>query len=223
MDVDEPARPLCRAGSDGVERYRLQGAVVAGTVPLLAGAAALAATTSGTLDLALVTAVLGWAWYALCRSFLLELSAAALTRGLVLGGRFLPGATVIALDAITAVHTDWRRPGDHSALETIVRDREGRAIRFSTAMGLHRYWACLAAVVGAAPQAARSGVTGAVLADGPPARRHAVSAALTAGALALVLAAMVAVHYLWAQGRSSHARQLEAAPDVSASPAAAGR
>jgi hypothetical protein len=90
-------------------------------------------------------------------------------------------------------------------------------------MGLDRYWVCLAAVVRAAPRAARSGVTEAVLADGPPAHRHAVSAALTAGALALVLAAMVAVHYLWAQGRSSHARQLEAAPGVSASPGGADR
>jgi hypothetical protein len=224
MDVDEPARPLSRAEGDrAAERYRLQGAVVAWTVPLLTGAAALAATTLGAVDLALVTVVLGWGWYALCRSTLLELSATALTRGIVLGGTFLPGATVIALDAIVAVHTDWRRPGDHSALETVVRDREGRAIRFSTAMGLDRYWACLATVVRAAPRAARSGVTEAVLADGPPARRHAVSAALTAGALALVLAAMVAVHYLWAQGRSSHARQLEAVPGVSASPGAADR
>jgi hypothetical protein len=95
-------------------------------------------------------------------------------------------------------------------LETAVRDHEGRTINLSTAMGLPAYWACLAEIVRRAPGAARSGLTDAVLADGPPARHHVVSAIGTAAALALVLAAVVTVHYLLAQGRSSLARDLEA-------------
>ena len=59
------------------------------------------------------------------------------------------------------------------------------------------------------PAAARSGLTDAVLADGPPSRHHVVSALGTAAGLSLVLAALVAVHALWAQGRSSLARDLE--------------
>ncbi|MEX2221239.1 MAG: hypothetical protein WEG40_05505, partial [Candidatus Rokuibacteriota bacterium] len=39
---------------------------------------------------------------------------------------------------------------------------------------------------------------------------HVVAATRTAAALALVIAAFVIVHYLWAQGRSSIARDLEA-------------
>jgi hypothetical protein len=76
-------------------------------------------------------------------------------------------------------------------------------------MGLAAYWACLADIVRRAPAAARSGLTNSVLADGPPTPRHLASALGTAAGLALVLAALVAVHALWAQGRSSLARDVE--------------
>jgi hypothetical protein len=77
-------------------------------------------------------------------------------------------------------------------------------------MGFQSYWACLAEIVRQAPWAARPGLTDAVLAGGPPARRDVIAATKTAGALALILAAMVGVCYLWAQGRSSLSRDLEA-------------
>jgi hypothetical protein len=61
-----------------------------------------------------------------------------------------------------------------------------------------------------------------VLAEGPPGRRGFLSAAATAGALALVVVAVVGVHYLWAQGRSSVVRLQD--PDRPPEPGApAGR
>jgi hypothetical protein len=109
------------------------------------------------------------------------------------------------------VRTGWRRPGDDSALETVVCDREGRVIRLSTAMGLAAYWACLAEIVRRAPDAARIGLTDRVLAEGPPTRQDLVAAARIAVTLALILAAIAAVHYVWAQGSSTLARDLERA------------
>jgi hypothetical protein len=53
-------------------------------------------------------------------------------------------------------------------------------------------------------------LTDAVLADGPPDRRHSLSALATAGALALVLVALVGLHYWWSQGRSYLSRYLDA-------------
>jgi hypothetical protein len=124
-------------------------------------------------------------------------------------GVFGARATVIAWSAVAEVHTDWRRPDGDLALETTVRDQEGRTIRLSTAMGLAAYWACLADIVRYASAARRSGLTDVVLAEGRPARHCIASAIGTAAGLALVLAALVTVHYLWAQGRSSLVRDLE--------------
>jgi hypothetical protein len=160
-------------------------------------------------EVAIGAAALGWAVYWLMRSVVVEVSSTCLTRGLLGMGAFRARTTSIPWSAVAEVHTAWCRPGDDFALETAVRDRVGRSIRLSTAMGLASYWACLAEIVRHAPAAARSGLTDAVLADGPPSRRHVVSALGTAAGLALILAALVAVHALWAQGRSSLARDLE--------------
>jgi hypothetical protein len=145
----------------------------------------------------------------LTRGVVLEISGPGLSRGLLGAGVFRGRAPVMAWSTVTEVHTAWCRPGDDFALETVVRDRDGGSIRLSTAMGLAAYWSCLDEIVRRAPRAARSGLTDSVLADGPPTRRHLVSALGTAAGLALVLAAAVAVHALWAQGRSSLARDLE--------------
>jgi hypothetical protein len=64
-------------------------------------------------------------------------------------------------------------------------------------------------VVGHVPEAHRSGLTEAMLVEGPPRRREVCAAAVVAGGLALVLVALVGVFYVWAQGRSSLARYLE--------------
>jgi hypothetical protein len=190
-------------------RYPVVGGAPAWYLPLLAAVLGAGAVAFEALDVAIGAAALGWAAYRLTRSVVVEVSPTGLTRGLLGLGAFRARTISIPWGAVAEVHTAWSRPGDDFALETAVRDREGRTIRVSTAMGLAPYWACLAEIVRYAPPAARSGLTDAVLADGPPSRHHLVSALGTAAGLALVLAAFIAVHALWAQGRSSLARDLE--------------
>ncbi|HSE03866.1 MAG TPA: hypothetical protein VLK35_06890 [Methylomirabilota bacterium] len=190
-------------------RYPLLGGPAAWYLPLVAAVLAAGAVAYQAFDLAIGAAGLGWVAHRLIRSAVVEVSGPGLTRGLLGLGAFRTRTTVMAWSAVTEVHTAWGRPGDDFALETVVRDREGRTIGLSTAMGLAAYWACLADIVRHAPAAARTGLTNRVLADEPPTRRHLVSALGTAAGLALVLAALVAVHALWAQGRSSLARDLE--------------
>jgi hypothetical protein len=192
-----------------VRRYPLIGGPAAWYLPLLGAVLGIGAVAFEAFEVAIGAAALGWAVYWLMRSVVVEVSSTCLTRGLLGMGAFRARTTSIPWSAVAEVHTVWCRPGDDFALETAVRDRVGRSIRLSTAMGLASYWACLAEIVRHAPAAARSGLTDAVLADGPPSRRHVVSALGTAAGLALILAALVAVHALWAQGRSSLARDLE--------------
>jgi hypothetical protein len=190
-------------------RIPVVGGIAAWYVPLVTTTLALGALGLGLLDLAVAVGVAGFVAQSLLRGVVVEVSPRGLTRGFVLEGRFLGRATVMAWDAVASVHTDWRRPGDDTALATTVRDLHGGAIHFTTAMGLGRYWACLAAVAARAPAAGRSGLTEALLADAPPGRQSALSAAATAGLLGLAIVAVAGVHYLWAQGRSSLARSLE--------------
>jgi len=208
-----------------VRRYPLLGGPAAWYLPLLAAVLAAGAAAFEAFDVAIAAAALGWAVHRLTRAVVVEISPAGLTRGLLGVGAFRARTTVMPWSAIVEIHTAWCRPGDDSALETTVRDREGRTIRLSTAMGLAAYWAGLAEIVRRAPAAARPGITDAVLAEGPPARHHVVSAIGTAAGLALVLAAFVTVHYLWAQGRSSLSRDLEqlGAANESAPPACSAR
>jgi hypothetical protein len=213
--------PRSRPGPIAACRYPLLGGAAAWYLPLLGSVLAAGAVAFAAFEVAVVAAGLAWAAHRLTRSLALEISPTGLTRGLLGAGTFRVRTTDMSWSVIVEVHTAWRRPGDDFGLETIVRDREGRTIRLSTAMGLRTYWACLAEIVCRAPAARRSGLTDRVLADGPPARHHVVSALGTAAGLALVLAALVTVHYLWAQGRSSLARDLEriSAPGEPAVPA----
>lgn len=194
-----------------LRQYRIAGGVATWPIPLISSMLSLGALRLDALELAVTVALLGFVAQRLWLGGVVEISAAGITRGFLLNGRFLGRTTVMAWDAVASVDTMWRYPGDDTALVTIVRDREGRSIRLSTAMGLHGYWACLAAIVGSASRATRSGLTDAVLKEGPPGRRHLLSAARTAGALALVMIALVGVHFLWAQGRSSVARAVDQA------------
>jgi hypothetical protein len=214
-----PAPPPIR-----VRRYPLIGGAAAWYLPLLAVTLAIGAVAFEAFEVAIGAVAFGWAVHRLTRSVVVEISPTGVTRGLLTLGTFRVRTIVIPWGAIAEVHTAWCRPGDDFGLETAARDHEGRTIRLSTAMGLPAYWACLAEIVRRAPDAARSGITDAVLADGPPARHHVVSAIGTAAALSLVLAAFVTIHYLLAQGRSSLARDLEpigAAGELTA-PACAG-
>lgn len=192
-------------------RYPAVGGAAAWALALLAILLTVAAAVFHGIGMAAAVAALGWTVHRLSRAMIVETSSAGLTRGLLGLGAFPARPTLIPWGSIVEVRTAWRRPGDDSALETVVRDREGRVIRLSTAMGLGAYWACLAEIVRRAPDAARVGLTDPVLADGPPGRRDLMAAGRAAAALALLLAAVVAMHYVWAQGSSSVARDLERA------------
>jgi hypothetical protein len=172
---------------------------------------ALGALGLGLIELSAAVVVLGLIGHRMLCGNVLEFSTLGLTRGFLLDGKFRGRTTVMAWRSIVSVHTDWRRPGDDTALSTTIRDGDGRVIHFSTAMGLRNYRRCLAAVVERAPSTAPSGLTAAIVAAGPERRREQVSAAVTAAGLALVLIALVGLHYLFAQGPSSLQRYLDRA------------
>jgi hypothetical protein len=211
-----------RPPAEGTGRYPLIGGVASWRVPVLAALLAAGALALDVSDLAAAVAILGWLAHGLCRSVVLEISPVGITRGFVLNGDFRGPATVLSWPLIAEVHTSWCRPRDESALQTIVRASDGVAVRFSTAMGLAAYWTCLAEVVRRTPGAVRSGLTDAVLADGPPARSHLLSAMVTAAALALILLALVGLYHVWAQGASWLSRYL-ADDDVSGAWVTPGR
>ncbi|HSE94569.1 MAG TPA: hypothetical protein VLD61_01680 [Methylomirabilota bacterium] len=167
--------------------------------------------------LALGTVVAAVILVGLRRSLVIEVSPDGLARGVILQDAFVAQPRAMAWGAVVDIHTQWSRPRDLSSLETTIRARDGATIRLSTAMGLTSYWACLADVVRHAPGANRSGLTEAMLAEGPPGRRDVYAAAMVAGVLALVLVALTGVFYVWAQGRSSLARYLEETGHPSAS------
>jgi hypothetical protein len=191
------------------QQYRIAGGVAAWQIPVVSAILGLGALGLGALEPILMIALLGFVAQVVRLGAVVEISPVGLTRGFILNGRFLGRTTVMAWNTITSVHTEWRHPGDDTALVTTVSDREGRSIQLSTAMGLRDYLRCVAAVRSSAPFGARSGLTDAVLDDSPSGTGSFISAAATAGVLALVMVALVGVHYLWAQGRSSFARHLE--------------
>jgi hypothetical protein len=185
------------------------GGIAAWHIPLVATTLGLGALGLGLLELAVGVGVLGFIAQTLLRSMVVEVAPRGLTRGLAVNGRFLGRTTVVAWDAVASVHTDWRCPGDDTALATTVRDGRGHAVYFTTAMGLRGYWSCVASVVAHVPAARRSGLTDALLASGPPSRRTALSAATTAAVLALGIVMLVGMHYVLAQGSSSLTRALD--------------
>jgi hypothetical protein len=200
-----------------LRQYRIAGGVAAWPIPVVSAILGLGALSLDAIEPLLAIAVLGLGAQMVWRGAVVETSPVGITRGFMLNGCFVGRTTVLTWSTITTVHTEWRLPGDDTALVTTVSDREGRSIRLSTAMGLRDYYRCLAAIRRGAPLAARSGLTDAVLEDGPPGPRGLISAATTAALLALVMIALVGVHYLWAQGRSSVARYLEQPDKPSAS------
>jgi hypothetical protein len=190
-------------------RVPVIGGMAAWHVPLVTVTLALGGLGLGLLELAVSACVLGFVAQSLLRGVIVEIAPRGLTRGFALNGRFVGSTTVMAWDAIVDVNSDWRCPGDDTALRTSVRDGHGRTIYFTTAMGLRAYWSCLGAVAAGAAGAERSGLTEALLSQPPPSGGNVRTGAATAAALAVVIVAMAGVHCLWAQGRSSLARQLE--------------
>ncbi|MGH7303445.1 MAG: hypothetical protein ACRELZ_09155 [Candidatus Rokuibacteriota bacterium] len=205
---------LARMAAGSLRRFPVIGGIAAWHIPLVLTTLGLGAIGLGLLEIAMALAGLGFVVQSLLRGRVVEVSTRGLTRGLVLNGRFVGRTTVMAWIAVASVHTDWRRPGDDTALDTTVRDHQGHAIHFTTAMGLRAYWTCLAAVVAGARDAHRLGLTNAVLAADPLGRSTLLPAAATAGALALVIVALAGIHYLWAQGPSSLSRSIEQADAV---------
>lgn len=194
-----------------LRQYRVAGGIAAWQIPTVSAILGLGALGMGALEPILLIALLGFVAQVVRLGAVVEVSPLGVTRGFTLSGRFVGRTTVMPWNTITSVDTQWRSPGDDTALVTLVRDAEGRSIQLSTAMGLRDYFRCLETIRRFAPRATRSGLTDAMLDDGPPGRRGFVSAAATAGVLALVMIALVGVHYLWAQGRSSFARHLDQA------------
>lgn len=185
------------------------GGLAAWHIPLVTATLGFGALGLGLMEIVLAVALLGYVAQTGLRGLVVEISPRGLTRGFFFNGRFRGCTTVMAWDAVASVHTGWRRLGDDTALLTTVRDGQGHAIHLTTAMGLRAYWSCVASVAAGAPAARRSGLTDALVSHEPPDRRSVLDAAATAATLALVLAALVGVHYLWAQGRSSLERSLE--------------
>lgn len=192
-----------------MQRYPVVGGATAWRLPILTTLLALAGLALDAWGLAVGVVVLGWVSHRLWRSVVIEVSPDGLARGWALDGRFVGAPASMAWSAVVAVETDWWEPDDHRALETAIRSRDGTTIRISTAMGLRSYWACLAEIVRRAPGAVHEGLTDATLTGGPPAGRDLLAAAKTAGALALILVAMIGLCYVLAQGRSSLSRYLE--------------
>lgn len=192
-----------------VRRYRVVGGTAAWCLPLTTAGFVVAALALGPLELAVAVGVLGWVGHGVSRALVVESGPVGLTRGFVLRGRFLGRAVVMPWRTIAEVRTEWARHGDDSAVVTTARDVDGGTLHFSTLMGLSDFLACLAEVARRTPGAARAGLTDTLLAEGPPAAHHARSTAMVAGALALILLALVGIHYVWAQGKSSFARDLE--------------
>jgi hypothetical protein len=196
-----------------MRRYPVVGGAAAWRLPLLTGLLALAGLALDTRALAAIVIVVGWAGHRLWRSVVVEISPDGLARGFALDGAFVGPTLSLPWSSVVAVETGWMAPDDHRALETVVRGRDGTTIRISTTMGLPRYRACLAEIVRRAPSADRVGLTDATLASEPPARPEMLTAVWMAGGLGLVLATLVGLGYLLAQGRSSLARYLdESAP-----------
>ena len=193
------------------------GGIAACHIPVVATILGAGAVGLGLLEIAGVVTVLAFVAQTLLRSVVVEISPRGLSRGLTVNGRFLGRTTVMAWEAVASVHTDWRLPGDDTALATTVRDGSGHAIHFTTAMGLRGYWICLAAVGTRVPATRRSGLTDALLAGEPPSRRTVLSAARTAGLLGLVIVTLVGLHYLLAQGSGSLTRHLEQTGGLGAS------
>lgn len=196
-------------GDDGARRYPIVGGAATWILLLaVAGVAASAGALVG-LEVAAAVGVLGWIAHVIARGLVVECGPAGITRGLALHGRFLARVVVIPWRAVTDVGVAWAREGEDAVLLATVRGADGGTIRFSTSMGLRAFWACLADVVRSTPHAGRSGLTTAVLAEGPPDRRHARASAAAVAMLAAILLALAGLHYLWAQGHSSLARYLE--------------
>lgn len=192
-----------------MQRYPVVGGIAAWRLPIVTASLALGGVALDAWGLAVGVAVLGWVGHCLWRSVVVEVSPDGLARGLALEGAFVGPTASITWSSVVAVETDWWEPNDRRALETSVQGRDGTTIRISTTMGLPSYWACLAEIVRRAPGAVHEGLTDATLAGGPPGRRDAIATLRTAGALALILGAMIAFGYVLAQGRSSLARYLE--------------
>jgi hypothetical protein len=167
---------------------------------------ALGTAVAGAWDATVTAVVVGCVAHGLGRSLAIEIAPGGLTRGLCLNGGFLGPTTTMSWPAIAEIRTEWCRPGDDTAMQTVVRHRDGATIRFSTAMGIARYRRCLGEIADRALGARRSGLTDAILAEPPAGRRETLAAAATAAALGLTLVALVGLHYVWAQGPSTLAR-----------------
>jgi hypothetical protein len=148
-----------------VRRYRAIGGVAAWRVPVLGVSFAAAAALAGDWTLVVAATVLALAAEMVAAAVVFEVSRVGLARSVTVGGSPVGLSRVIAWDAVAEVTTDWRRPRDFTALETVVVGRNGERIAFGSRMGLAAYQRLVAEVVQHAPAAHCRGLTEEFLAE----------------------------------------------------------
>ncbi|MGH7279224.1 MAG: hypothetical protein ACREJG_11120 [Candidatus Rokuibacteriota bacterium] len=157
---------------DDRRHYRSVGGVAAWRVPVLAGIGALVAVGGDEWTVAAVIAVVAAVVSRARVARVLEVGPAGLAQGIALGVggvrplKFIGTPRVVAWRAVDEIETAWVRPGDFTALVTVVRGGDAGAIVFDSAMGLGSYRALVADVARCASHARRTGLTDEVLAEG---------------------------------------------------------
>jgi hypothetical protein len=160
-----------------LRRFRATGGLAAWRLPALSTVLALGALGAGEATLAVVAAVAGAALGWLESTVVIEVSAAGLVRGLLVGGRLLGHPRVLSWTSVREIDTAWVDPGSPTALLTDVRAADGGTIRFTTRMGLRAYRELLGLTVERAAAARLSGLTAELMAEpaAPPPVRSALS------------------------------------------------
>ena len=168
----------------GPRRYRLLGGLLAWRIPVVVVVLSAAALWTREWAIATGVAVLGAMIWQLDGAAIVEVSSQGLACGYALPGGVVAGVRVVRWRLVDAVETRWLRPNDFTALETIVRARDG-SVRFTTSMGLRAHRRVLREVERRAPHARHLGLTDEVLRA--PLRRHRRAPVL--GIVYVVLAA----------------------------------
>jgi len=150
---------------DGVRRYPAIGGFAACPVPVLFGALAACAAVVADWDVAVALGVLGIALDGLQRAVVLEVSPRGLSRSFAFHGSPLGPSRVVAWSAVDEIVTRWRWPHDFTALETVVVGASGERISFGSVMGIDAYRGLVAEIARRAPEARRTGLTEALLAE----------------------------------------------------------
>lgn len=174
--------------------YPAIGGVAGWRIPMLAALLTLGTLLNGEWGVAVCLALVGLVGRTLDRAVIFDVSPAGLARGVMLGGRFLTPARVLAWRSIDEITTRWRHERDFTALDTVVTSRDASRVAFSSSrMGFAAYRALLGEVARRAPHARRSGLTDEILAEAATPRRWQLNSRVIAALSGLGVLAVVAV------------------------------